>query len=68
MSHFLEHGAIGLLALLEFFQIRVLWRAYQESQDGRIADGQKLVAVTERAVATMEKFDRLLQRTERGSP
>jgi hypothetical protein len=60
---FVEHGAIGLLALLEMFAIIALWRKLSTSQEARIEEAKASIKVAEQARDAMDRLtDALTQR------
>jgi hypothetical protein len=57
---FVEHGALGLLCLMEAFAIITLWRKLVSATEARIAEVQKMVQLAEQVRDTMDRLTEAL--------
>ena len=53
---FIEHGALGLLCLMEAFAITALWKQLKATNEARIAEGKLVVQVAEQSRDAMDRL------------
>ena len=56
ISAFIEHGALGLLCMMEAFAIVALWRQLQATNEARILEGKLVVQVAEQSRDAMDRL------------
>ena len=53
---FIEHGALGLLCMMEAFAIVALWKQLKATNEARVAEGKLVVQVAEQSRDAMDRL------------